>query len=451
MKTVYIATSSLINQSPHLQKMSLSNNKSKYKPLLTSAEMSRMTRQHKQPIKANSHIVNTCSSYQSSVKNTQESARSSSLLKSHHKYSKNPICESQKLLGTNLHLSKGKNVKKIKQVSIDLQNKVLHTKIDIKKKNESNPLIKSTELFTKKKIKNISSCSSNNKRSTSVCSSNNTNNNTVSVTESKILGPSPIFSSISTFKTLFKISDKEKNRISSKEQIKELEELNDKLLNIKNSNDEEKKINVLNANMLDEDQVNLTKNGKQNDIALSSNQRIQTYKLLLDCINTKFKEIEQIVENDKENILSVNDNNECNKESELHSKIEFTQDQITTTDYNNNNILTTNPYDYEDEEMEEKSKLIIPEGQIDQSITSNMIKNKGEFDEKNLLSFLSNEMCSFFNQNNSMSIITNNNTTLSIFQTQKELSKMNNEEIINQINQINKGGQKNENTNCLIF
>ena len=31
MKTVYIAASSLINQSPHLQKMSLSNNKSKYK------------------------------------------------------------------------------------------------------------------------------------------------------------------------------------------------------------------------------------------------------------------------------------------------------------------------------------------------------------------------------------------------------------------------------------
>ena len=37
MKIVYIAASSLINQSPHLQKMSLSNNKSKYKPLLTSA------------------------------------------------------------------------------------------------------------------------------------------------------------------------------------------------------------------------------------------------------------------------------------------------------------------------------------------------------------------------------------------------------------------------------
>ena len=444
MKNVYIAASSLINQSPHLQKMSLSNNKSKYKPLLTSAEMSRMTRLNRQPVKANSHLVNTCSSYQSSVKNTQESERSSSLLKS-HKSNKNPICESQKLLGTNLHLSKGKNKKKIKQVSIDLQNKVLHTKIELKKKNESNPLIKSTELLNKKKIKNVSSCSSNTKRSTSVCS-NNTNNNTVNATESKNTGPSPIFSSISTFKTLFKISDKERNRISSKEQIKELEELNDKLLNIKNSNDEEKKINVLNANMLDEDQGKLTKTEKKNDIALSSNKRIQTYKLLLDCINTKFKEIEQIVENDKENKLTVKENNEC-KESELHSKIEFTQDQITTTDYNNN-ILTTNPYDYEDEEMEEKSKLIIPEGHIDQSITSNMIKNKGEFDEKNLLSFLSNEMCSFFNQNNSMSIITNNNTTLSIFQTQKELSKLNNEEIINQ---MNKGGQKNENTNCLIF
>ena len=445
MKTVYIAASSLINQSPHLQKMSLSNNKSKYKPLLTSAEMSRMTRLHKQPVKGNSHIVNTCSSYQSSVKNTQESERSSSLLKSHHKGNKNPICESQKLLGTNLHLSTGKNVKKIKQVSIDLQNKVLHTK----KKNDSNPLIKSTELFTKKKIKNFSTCSSGNKRSTSVCSSINTNNNTVNATESNSTGPSAIFSSISTFKTLFKITDKEKNRISSKEQIKELEELNDKLLNIKNSNDENKKINVLNANMLD-DQIDITKKDRNNNIALSSNQRIQTYKLLLECINTKFKEIEEIVENDKENKLSVNENDECNKESELHSKIEFTQDQITTTD-NNNNILTTNPYDYEDKEMEEKSKMIVPEGQVDQSITSNMIKNKGEFDEKNLVSFLSNEMCSFFNQNNSMSIITNNNTTLSIFQTQKELNKMNNEEILNQINQINKGSQKNENTNCLIF
>ena len=156
--------------------------------------------------------------------------------------------------------------------------------------------------------------------------------------------------------------------------------------------------------MLDDE---LTKTEKKNEIALSSGRGVQTYKLLLDCINTKFKEIEQIVENDKENKLAVNENNECNKESELHSKIEFTQDQITTTDYNN--ILTTNPCDYEDEEMEEKSKLIIPEGKVDQSISSNMIKNKGEFDEKNLLSFLSNEMCSFFNQNNSMSIITNNN------------------------------------------
>ena len=87
MKTVYIAASSLINQSPHLQKMSLSNNKSKYKPLLTSADMSRMTRLNRQPIKANSHLVNT---YQSSVKNTKESERSSSLLKS-HKCRKNPI------------------------------------------------------------------------------------------------------------------------------------------------------------------------------------------------------------------------------------------------------------------------------------------------------------------------------------------------------------------------
>ena len=121
-------------------------------------------------------------------------------------------------------------------MSIDLQNKVLHTKIDMKKKNDSNPLIKSTELFTKKKIKNISTCSSNNKRSTSVCS-----NNTVNATETT--GPSAIFSSISTFKTLFKISDKERNIISSKEQIKELAELNDKLLNIKNSNDEDTKIN----------------------------------------------------------------------------------------------------------------------------------------------------------------------------------------------------------------
>ena len=62
MKTVYIAASSLITQSPHLQKMSLSNNKFKYKPLLTSAEMSRMTKLHKQPNKG--HLVNTCSSYQ---------------------------------------------------------------------------------------------------------------------------------------------------------------------------------------------------------------------------------------------------------------------------------------------------------------------------------------------------------------------------------------------------
>ena len=114
-------------------------------------------------------------------------------------------------------------------MSIDLQNKVPHTKIELKNKNDSNPLIKSTELFNKKRIKN-NSCSSNNQRSTSVCS---TNTKTVNATENKSTGPSPIFSSISTFKTLFKINDKERNRISSKEQIKELEELNDKLKRMK--------------------------------------------------------------------------------------------------------------------------------------------------------------------------------------------------------------------------
>ena len=60
-----------------------------------------------------------------------------------------------------------------------------------------------------------------------------TNTKTVNATENKSTRPSPIFSSISTFKTLFKINNKERNRISSKEQIKELEELNDKLKRMK--------------------------------------------------------------------------------------------------------------------------------------------------------------------------------------------------------------------------
>ena len=490
MKTLFSGACSLLNQNSQNQKSKKRLQKNKCKALLTSSEMKKINKMHKQPIKTNTKETNTISNYQSSVKTTQESAqsnceRSNSLLKKEFKTANNNICESQKQLGTTLHLNKNKNIKKIKQVSIDLQNKiVIQKKIESKKKNETNPLIKSQDINNSKKNTNKKTSKNStasrrsisvNTKQTSTFNSNNTNytNNETS----QVHPPSQIFSSISTFKTLFKINEKGKHKITSESQIKELEELNEKLNQIKNQqfNEENKKCIVLNAEMLEEDtndKGNDKKDSKNEEIILNSHQRLQTYKLLLDCINAKFNEIQEIVEHDINNKLNP-DSFYNNKVSELHSKIEFTQDHITNQD-NNSKCITINPYDYEDDEMQERSNIIVPQGQAKTepnninpiintnineptvSINSELLKTLGEFDENNLISFFSNEMISFFQPNNN-SIITNNNTTLSIIQNQKDI----NMSVVNQLNQLKNNNAHNNikyehinndnNNKCLTF
>lgn len=485
MKTLFIGACSLLNKNSQNQKSKKRLQKNKCKALLTSSEMKKINKMHKQPIKSNTKEINTISNYQSSVKTTQESAqsnceRSNSLLKKEYKSPNNNICESQKQLGTALHLNKNKGIKKIKQVSIDLQNKnVIKKKIEAKKKSEANPLIKSQDINSKKYNNKQTSKNSTvsrrsisvNTKQTSTFNSNNTNytNNETSQGHP----PSQIFSSISTFKTLFKINDKSKHKITSASQIKELEELNEKLNQIKNQqfNEENKKCIVLNAEMLEEDthdKETEKKDSKNEEIILNSHQRLQTYKLLLDCINAKFNEIQEIVENDINNKLNP-DSYYNSKVSELHSKIEFTQDHITNQP-NSSKCITINPYDYEDDEMQERSNIIVPQGQAKTepnninpiintnineptvSINSELLKTLGEFDESNLISFFSNEMISFFQPNNN-SIITNNNTTLSIIQNQKDISMT----IVNQLknnnahNNIKNERINNNNNKCLTF
>ena len=67
------------------------------------------------------------------------------------------------------------------------------------------------------------------------------------------------------------------------------------------------------------------------EIITSSEQRIQTYTLLLNCISKKFKEIEDLLDKDEEKI------------SELHSNIEFSNN-LNNIFYNCNNIFYINVY-----------------------------------------------------------------------------------------------------------
>jgi hypothetical protein len=212
----------------------------------------------------------------------------------------------------------------------------------------------------------------------------NNNNKTVNNTNSTTPQQSQVFSSISTVQTLFKANEVEPTKqVSSKDQITSIEELNTKLNtinpNTNNTNNNiqlnmnsncishthhNTKCNIINAEMLDN---STNTNIINEDIYISSHNRIQTYKLLLDCISNKFSEIQSIVHDDDDTntkVIYVNDNNNNNnntnnKLSELHSKIEFTQDNILKQ---NSKPLKANPYDIDDDEMEEKTNMIIPEG-----------------------------------------------------------------------------------------
>ena len=252
-------------------------------------------------------------------------------------------------------------------------------------------------------------------------SNNNNNNKTVNNTNSTTPQQSQVFSSISTVQTLFKANEVEPTKqVSSKDQITSIEELKTKL-NIMNPNTNNNnniqfnmnsncishthhntKCNIINAEMLDN---STNTNIINEDIYISSHNRIQTYKLLLDCISNKFSEIQSIVHDDDDTntkVIYVNDNNNItntnNKLSELHSKIEFTQDNILKQ---SNKPLKANPYDIDDDEMEEKTNTIIPQGRNSKTEPNdiNKIDNNENLDI-NYNSFIQCYLKSHNNNNN---------------------------------------------------
>ena len=179
--------------------------------------------------------------------------------------------------------------------------------------------------------------------------------------------------------------------------------------------------------MLEETIIKNEKESKiKKEIISSSNQRIQTYTLLLECISKKFKEIEDLLDPEEEKI------------SELHSKIEFTNneentDSMTTIiNFDERNI--NNSCDCEDEEIQEKSNIIIPKGENIKKVNYNnkeRILTDNNFnrvnsntiffdvtslsmnseilkrtinDNNDFVSFLSNDMISFFQPGNNFKI-----------------------------------------------
>ena len=403
---------------------------------------------------------------------------------------------------TPIMLSKNiENKKKRKQVSIDLQNRyfnIVHKNYMDNSKNEKEKNMNNSNSKTKKTIMMKSSDSKkssiiikdkekdldkiksikinkfilkdrdnekekenekNNFRRKSLYESNKKSQKKTN--ENEIKEDSQILDSIYTFKTLFNINDNYQKKIYSPEQIEELKELKLKLNFIKNIRNQSSnilqtattsstKFNIISADMLDSVNDNDTnsifcqkneKNNKysieeiNNEIILSSNQRLQTYKILLDCINNKFKEIEELVEKED----SIINNNYINKMSELHSKIEFSQDDfskdsqttIINLDDRNDSIC-----DIFEDEMKEKSNIIIPSGNINYSLSDNinkdfelltksmmnkvdsieqnsinseiLLKNINDYDNTELVSFISNGMISLI-QNNNNTIQNNQN------------------------------------------
>ena len=127
------------------------------------------------------------------------------------------------------------------------------------------------------------------------------------------------------------------------------------------------------------------------EIIISSEQRIQTYTLLLECISKKFKEIEDLLEENEEKI------------SELHSKIEFTNneenfDSMSTIINYDEKIINNNSCDCNDSEIQEKSNIIIPKGEIIQKIHNINYFNKEKISTDNCVNRI-NSNTIFFDVN----------------------------------------------------
>ena len=453
-------------------------------------------------IASNVKRINTQESNYSHFNSTANQNLENSLIKNTTSSKVIPLFKNGLNNKTPIILSKNiENKKKRKQVSIDLQNRyynIVHKNYMDNSKNEKEKIMNNSNLNTKKNIMMKSSDSKkssiiikdkdkefdkiksikinkfiakdrenvkekenekNNSRRKSLYESNKKPQKKTN--ENEIKEDSQILDSIYTFKTLFNINDNSQKKIYSPEQIEELKELKLKLNFIKNIRNQSSnilqtattsstKFNIISADMLDS--VNDNDNNSifcqkdekdnkyiieeiNNEIILSSNQRIQTYKILLDCINNKFKEIEELVVKED----SIINNNYINKMSELHSKIEFSQDDfskdsqttIINLDDRNESIC-----DIFEDEMKEKSNIIIPSGNINynssdninkdfelltksmmnkidsieqNSINSeNLLKNINDYENTELVSFISNGMISLI-QSNSNNIQNNQN------------------------------------------
>ena len=452
--------------------------------------------------------INTQESNYSNVNSTATPNLENSLIKKTTSSKVIPLFKNGLNNKTPIMLSKNiENKKKRKQVSIDLQNRyynIVHKNYMDNSKNEKeknmnnsnsnikkNIMMKSSDskkssIIIKDKDKEFDKIKSikinkfilkdrdnekekekenekNNSRRKSLYESNKKPQKKIN--ENEIKEDSQILDSIYTFKTLFNINDNSQKKIYSPEQIEELKELKLKLNFIKNIRNQSSnilqtattsstKFNIISADMLDSvndndnNSIFCQKNEKDNkcnieeinnEIILSSNQRLQTYKILLDCINNKFKEIEELVEKEDSII-----NNNYIKMSELHSKIEFSQDDfskdsqttIINLDDRNESIC-----DIIEEEMKEKSNIIIPTGNINYNYNDNinkdfelltksmmnkvdyieqnsinselLLKNLNDYDNTELVSFISNGMISLIQSNNS-NIIQNNQNIIDI-------------------------------------
>ena len=391
---------------------------------------------------------------------------------------------------SNNNLKKNEDKKKIKQASIDLQNRYtniinknyyknsmkdkninLNNRKNLSAKKQQEKILKRS-VIEKDKIKNIKLNKTKEKKmkKSFTPSTLRTTEESEKIREESKNKESIILSSISTFKTLFNVKEKKERKIISDAQKKEIEELKKKLILIPINNKEkniinkkENKYNNISADMLEE----TIKNEKEinKEIIISSEQRIQTYTLLLECISKKFKEIEDLLEENEEKV------------SELHSKIEFTNNEENidsmTTIINYDERINNNSCDCEDSEIQEKSNIIVPKGENVKKINNKNNINKERIltdtcvnrvnsntiffdmnsfsmnseilkktinDNNDFVSFLSNDMISFFQPNNNLKISDINELKDKIPKKEK---KNKNEE--------NNNKNNNNNNNCYIF
>ena len=432
----------------HFQKLS-------YKTLITSSEIDKNKNKHKYLNTDNLGGIVKKINFQDSTQLTTVCHTNENL--NNNKSQPTKIFPKYHLIkeNSNNNLKKNKDKKKIKQASIDLQNRYtniinknyyknsmkdkninLNNRKNLSAKKQQEKILKRS-VIEKDKIKNIKLNKTKEKKmkKSFTPSTLRTTEESEKIREESKNKESIILSSISTFKTLFNVKEKKERKIISDAQKKEIEELKKKLISIPINNKEkniinkkENKYNIISADMLEE----TIKNEKEinKEIIISSEQRIQTYTLLLECISKKFKEIEDLLEENEEKI------------SELHSKIEFTNneenfDSMSTIINYDEKIINNNSCDCNDSEIQEKSNIIIPKGEIIQKIHNinyfnkekistdncvnrinsntiffdvNSLSMNSEILKKNIndnndfVSFLSNDMISFFQPNNNYKI-----------------------------------------------